>query len=209
MNSATLRVRDAQAPSATALTLLLVRPGATVLDEQGRIKGDLDLPLSPAGQQQVDSLVARLGDLPVDSIYCAPCTCARETAAALAAQTAARVRLDDDLRNLDHGLWQGKRFEELKQTQPRIYRLWAEHPENVAPPFGETYAQAAARIEQFLGRILARGKRGLIAVVVAEPLASMIRARLARQPIENFWQAERQTATWETIPVSPEPPSAK
>jgi broad specificity phosphatase PhoE len=184
------------------LRILLIRPGATVLDEQGRIKGDLDLPLSPNGQQQVKSLILQLAEWPIDSIYSSPCLSSRQTADALAEETGARVRIDADLRNLDHGLWEGKRFEELKQTQPKVYRLWAEHPENVSPPGGESIEHAEDRVDRFLRRLFRRTKSGIVGVIAVEPMASIFRSRLLSSPIDDFWEAEQRIADWESISVS-------
>jgi probable phosphoglycerate mutase len=141
----------------------------------------------------------QIGSRELAAIFCATTVCARQTAAALAEQLGARVRIDEDLRNLDHGLWQGKRFDELKQTQPRVYRSWAEHPESVAPPGGETIASAQERVQQFLRRLFRRFKTGTVAIVAAEPLATIVRSAILNQPIDNFWQAERRFGDWETI----------
>ncbi len=207
MKTMSLIERDLAAKTtltADGLQILLIRPGATVLDDQGRIKGDLDLPLSPNGVRQVESLMQNIGVRNVDAIYSSPCVSARQTADALAGRTHSRVRIDEDLRNLDHGLWEGKRFDELKQTQPRIYQMWAEHPENVAPPFGETLEHASERAKHFLKRLFRRTKTGTVAIVAAEPLASIIRSQLVSEPIENFWDAEQRTADWELISVAAE-----
>ena len=66
--------------------ILLIRPGATEFDEQGRIKGSLDIPMSPRGREQTDSLVESLASVPVKVIYAAPCESAKETAQRLAEQ---------------------------------------------------------------------------------------------------------------------------
>ncbi len=41
-------------PTRGAGRVLLIRPGATDFDDQGRIKGSLDMPMSERGRQQVD-----------------------------------------------------------------------------------------------------------------------------------------------------------
>ena len=46
--------------------ILIIRPGATDFDEQGRIKGTLDLPLSEGGSDQVVRLVQELHEVPID-----------------------------------------------------------------------------------------------------------------------------------------------
>ena len=40
--------------------VLLIRPGATDFDDQGRIKGSLDMPMSERGREQVNSLTEQL-----------------------------------------------------------------------------------------------------------------------------------------------------
>ena len=49
--------------------MLVVRAGATDYDEQGRIKGTLDIPLSDAGQGQVGRLIAELHGTQIDHLY--------------------------------------------------------------------------------------------------------------------------------------------
>ena len=51
------------------LRILLVRPGATDFDVQGRIKGCMDMPLSECGQQQVRQTVEDLADVRLAAIY--------------------------------------------------------------------------------------------------------------------------------------------
>ena len=66
------------------LRIVLVQPGATDFDEQGRIKGSLDIPLSRNGSNQVDRTVLELESVELDAIYVSPCESALQTAAALA-----------------------------------------------------------------------------------------------------------------------------
>ena len=44
------------------LKILLIRPGVTDFDEQGRIKGTLDIPLSDEGTAQVAKMIDELSD---------------------------------------------------------------------------------------------------------------------------------------------------
>ncbi len=53
--------------------VLLVRPGATDFDDQGRMKGSLDMPLSRRGQEQVTSLTEQVSAIKIKTIYAAPC----------------------------------------------------------------------------------------------------------------------------------------
>ena len=62
------------------LRIVLVRPGCTEFDQQGRIKGTLDIPLCGDGSQQAAEMAQQLTDFKFDAVYCAPCQSARQTA---------------------------------------------------------------------------------------------------------------------------------
>ena len=102
--------------------IILIRPGSTDFDEQGRIKGTLDIPLSKAGTSQVSQIVDELHSTPIDYLYTSPCRCAQQTASAVAVDHKLKVKLLDDFQNLDHGLWHGKLVDEVRNSQPKVYR---------------------------------------------------------------------------------------
>ena len=64
------------------LRIVLVRPGSTDFDEQGRIKGTLDIPLNENGTHQAVRAARELDDLGVEIVYTSPCQSAVQTAAA-------------------------------------------------------------------------------------------------------------------------------
>jgi phosphoserine phosphatase len=184
------------------LRVVLIRPGCTDLDQQRRIKGTLDIPLNSSGNSQVARAVAELAGQDIQYIYHAPCGSARQTATALAKGRRVRLKELDVLRNLDHGLWHGKLIEEVKQTQPKVYRQFQEHPENVCPPGGETLESAQQRAQKALVKLLRKHHDCVIALVVPEPLASVIRCLLLDSQIGDLWEAECDTGRWELIDVA-------
>jgi broad specificity phosphatase PhoE len=183
--------------------MVLVRPGATDFDEQGRIKGTLDIPLSATGASEVAQTVSELADVPVEVVYSAPCQSAAQTAAAVAQTHRAKVKTVDELRNLDHGLWHGKLIEEVRQCQPKVYRQWQDNPETICPPGGETLGDAQERLRAAMGKILKKHRTGVIAVVVPEPAASLIRCFLEDTELGNLWKAECDHGGWQLIEVEP------
>ncbi len=184
------------------LRVILVLPGATDLDSQGRIKGSLDVPLNRQGSEQARKSAEELRDEPIETIYCSPGLAARQTAELVAHETT-RVRVLDELQNLNRGLWHGKRVEELRDSQPRIYRQWQDQPETVCPPSGETIKDARQRIVRFINRICRKHKQGTIAIIVSEPLASVLRQQLARtDTMGDLWLAECRCGQWESIEIA-------
>lgn len=184
--------------------ILIIRPGATEFDEQGRIKGTLDLPLSEGGSDQVVRLVQDLHQVPINYLYTCPTTAAEQTASAIATDHGLKARRLDDLQNLDHGLWHGKRIEEVRQSQPKVYRQLQEHPETVCPPEGEPVGAAIDRIRQILSWVLKKHRSGVVALVVPEPCASLARSVLEQCDPGDLWKVECKSGGWQSIEIQPE-----
>jgi phosphoserine phosphatase len=184
--------------------MLLVRAGSTDFDEQGRIKGTLDIPLNEVGEGQVSQLIAELRSSPITHVYASPCRSAQQTAVALAADHKLRLKTLDDLQNLDHGLWHGKLVDEVRHSQPKVFRQLQDHPETVCPPAGEPIGAAFERIRTLVAKLVRKHRSGVIAVVVPEPLASIVRCTLSRCEPGDLWKAECECGGWQLIEVPPE-----
>lgn len=183
------------------MQIVLVRPGVTDFDEEGRIKGRLDLPLSERGVAQVDTMVNELADISLDCVYCGPCQAAIQTAESLAAAKGTKVKVVKRLCNLDVGLWQGKLIDDIKYGQPKVYRRWQGKPETMCPPEGEMLSSAQQRIRNSMARIMKRYRNSSIAIVVQEPLASVLQSELTQSLLVDLWQVE-SNGGWEIVNVS-------
>ncbi len=186
------------------LSILIVRPGSTEFDAQGRIKGSLDIPLNEEGQNQVQQTVDELSSRPIEVIYKAPCQSATQTAGALAEKTGAKIRELSSLINLDHGLWHGKLVEELKRSQPKVYKRWQENPESICPPEGESVHDAVERAQRAVRKIVKKHRDGVIAIVVNEPLASMVLSILGETELSDLWASASDRGHWEHVEVEPQ-----
>ncbi len=183
--------------------ILLVRACSTDFDEQGRIKGTLDIPLNEIGQTQASQLVADLHDADIDHLYSSPARSALQTAEALAVDHRLRAKTLDELQNLDHGLWHGKLIDEVRVSQPKVFRQLQDHPETVCPPQGESVGAALARVRSLVTRLIRKHRRGTIALVVPEPLASLVSSILGSD-LGDLWKAECKCGGWQMIDVQPE-----
>lgn len=182
--------------------VVLVRPGATELDEQKRIKGSLDMPLCSHGQQQARETAAALAGVAFDAIFCAPCESAQETARQLANQSQfkkAKVKVVEGLRNVDHGLWHGKLIADVRRQLPRVYREGQDAPKNLCPPEGESIQHAWERAGAAIDKIVRKHRNATIALVIADPLASIVRSQLSGQELRDLWDAETDGGTWEWV----------
>ncbi len=187
------------------LRILLVRPGSTEYDQQGRIQGTLDIPLCEDGRRQVEEVRDELRGQSPEAVYASPCESCEQTALAIAEPLGLRPKTLDKLKNLDHGLWQGMLVDDVKTKQPKVYRQWSEQPETVCPPQGETVLAAKARVAEVMRKLLKRHRsHDSIVVVAPEPLASVVRHVLLLDELSDFWKPGEGHASWEAIEVPPE-----
>jgi probable phosphoglycerate mutase len=181
------------------LNFLLVKAGSTDLDDQGRIVGSLDMPLSPAGEEEAKETADELHSYDIDAIYSAACISAQQTAQQLSRDGEIRVRVQENWVNLDHGLWHGKCLDELKENQPKLYRQWQENPESVCPPGGETIEEVRLRVKTVLKKICRKFRSGTIAIVAPDPLIGIIRSEIDDSEIRDLVPSKEATIRWEEI----------
>ncbi len=197
------------------VSIALIQPGSTVFDDEGRIKGCLDFPLSTSGKDQVQRCSNELNEhltdsrqhKRIDTIYCSPCSSAQETASIIAGKFRSKVRIVECFTNLNLGLWQGRTIDELKRLQPTVYRQFQANPLTFCPPCGESMEKAASRIQRMLGKLVKKHHGETVGIIVPEPLASIVRHLLNQSDIGDPWKAEHDSANWEIISLN-EPQAA-
>ena len=137
---------------------MLVRHGATVLSAEDRFAGASDVPLGEEGRMQAQRLADRLAPDSMAAVYGSPLRRAFETATILAKPHDLRVTLVDDLREIDHGRWEGLRRDEAATRYPEEYAAWEHDPFTFAPTGGEPGQ-----------RVMERGLRAFQQIVLAHP----------------------------------------
>ena len=187
--------------------LVLIRPGATVYDEQNRLQGILDIPLSERGHGEVTRMVPMLaqtldGALAVGLVLRARRERRFERPRSSARRWESARNELDEFRNLDQGLWQGLQIDEIKRRNTKLFRQWIEDPETICPPQGETFENAMGRIKAAFRPLLRRHHDESIGLVVAEPLASMVASYLRCEPrvqLDERWSC----GGFELIEIAP------
>ncbi len=184
--------------------IVLIRPGATDYDRQGRVQGTLDIPLNEEGIAEVSRAIEGLRELNLDVVYSPLCQPALATAEAVTEALDIRLKKLERFHNLDHGLWQGMLIEEVRLKQPKVYRQWQENPRSVCPPEGEMLMAAEERIRPLIAKLLKRHRDDTIGLVVPEPLASLVRRALGAGELGDLWKAASEHGEWEVLDIEPE-----
>jgi probable phosphoglycerate mutase len=179
----------------TMVQFVLIRPGTSEYDEQGRIQGNLDVPLTQQGELEVQQRIGELRPVGLSVVYSSPARAAWQTASAIASSLGIKAKQIDALQNLDHGLWQGMQLEEVKRKQPKVFRQWQEHPEMVCPPEGETFSACRERVESAIVKLQKKHREGVVGIVAAEPLATIICTLVAQSSAADGKADARSKAT--------------
>ncbi len=186
------------------LKIVLIRPGSTDYDQQQRIQGALDIPLNEQGSSEVAQTVDQLFGKEIETVYASTSQPAGQTAKTIAEGLGIKLKKLDRMQNLDQGLWQGRLVKDVRRKQPKVYRQWQEQPENVCPPEGEMLSHAEERVRTAMTKLLKRHKQGVIALVVPEPLASLVRRFLQQGDLGDLWKVTNGHGAWEILEIEPE-----
>lgn len=158
---------------------VLVRHGSTPLTAERRFSGLGEARLSPLGTSQAEALADRLaGWEPFAALVSSPLTRTRQTAEIIASRLQLDIVVEERLREVDFGAWDGLSFAEVQERWPAELAGWLADPD-VAPPGGESVTAATRRICRGRDRLLAAyaGLR-LLVVTHATPIKTLVRVAL-------------------------------
>ncbi|MCW2647506.1 MAG: hypothetical protein JWP07_3615 [Pseudonocardiales bacterium] len=174
-------------PDEKPTRLILIRHGATDHSLEKRFSGRNDLPLNPMGVRQAGELAAKLGEAGgVAAVVSSPLRRAQQTAEAIAARLGLAVETNDDLAEVDFGVWEGKTFGEVQRDQPAELADWLASTD-VAPPGGESFAAVGRRVRRGRDAVIAAHPGQTVAVVThVTPIKTLIRLALDAPPTSLF-----------------------
>jgi probable phosphoglycerate mutase len=182
--------------------LLLVRAGDTEWDEAGRLQGSVDLPLSGAAQRGLEQEISSLQQAQLAVVLCGPDEASRMTAEAVAARTGCGVKVVDDLREINLGLWEGMLASEFERRYPRVCRQWLDDPASVMAPEGEGLEEVRERVITALMRELERHRKAGAVGAVLRPLVwGVVNCWLRAASTCEFWAGAKEAERFEWFDV--------
>ena len=124
--------------------VVLLRHGRTEWNASGRFQGQLDSPLDVIGRAQAAAAAVAVNPMEPDAIVASDLSRAADTAAAVSAESGIEVAVDQRLREIDLGSWQGLTRAEARERFPEEYAAW-QSGSDARRGGGETYAEVGAR----------------------------------------------------------------
>jgi len=145
--------------------VLLVRHGDTQASQDGRFTGARDIPLSKEGRVHASELAVRLARFPLDAIYASSMQRARETASFTAQVQGLEVIPVPELREVNHGGWDGKTRDEVRALYGTQMDDYNRDPYHFRPEGGESGEDTLNRAAPALSALVKKHDGQTILVV--------------------------------------------
>jgi probable phosphoglycerate mutase len=168
------------------LMLHLVRHGNTSQSSEGVFCGDNDPPLTDRGVAEAERLARAVQSLGIDALYSSPKLRARMTAEPIARACALVPVIDDGLREIAYGAWEGRKETEIAQNDRDAFEAWQADPALVSPPGGESAFAIAARSLPVLLRVRREHRTGRVLLVSHKATIRVIVCALLGIPLGRF-----------------------
>ena len=136
--------------------LCIVRHGETAWNAEGRVQGQLDIPLSAYGLAQARCVAAALPEGRFSALYSSDLERAVQTARPAAAKLGLEVRLDPRLRERDYGVFQGLTYAEARSKLPSDYARFKSKDPAFDFRTGESLSAFFSRATQCIDEIARR-----------------------------------------------------
>jgi probable phosphoglycerate mutase len=146
-------------------TIYYIRHGETAWNAEGRLQGTLDIPLNDRGRAQASHVGHVLGDLLARDGHdraslpyvSSPLGRARQTmelARGVLELPPGDYSLDNRLREIGYGVWEGSTLAEMRVADPELYAKRQTAKWTMAPEGGETYASVQLRMRDWYDSLL-------------------------------------------------------
>lgn len=145
--------------------IYFIRHGQTAWNAVGRFQGSQDIPLNELGKEQavragelLASILAEDSHHPERIPFVAsPLGRARQTMELVRGEIGVLphgYQIDDRLREIGYGHWEGSTLIEMEQSHPELFAQRQADKWGVPPPGGESYASVALRMRDWYDSLL-------------------------------------------------------
>jgi alpha-ribazole phosphatase/probable phosphoglycerate mutase len=190
-------------------TLYLIRHGQTEGGEEKRYKGNMDVPLSERGVEQMEGVseyIVQAGST-LNAVYCSDLSRSVKSAEIVARPHSLSPILIPSLRERNFGAWEGMSFEEIQERYPDEFKAWTENPPAFSPVRGESTLEVKKRVIKAFNEIIENHNGEHIAIVAHGGTNRVILCHVTGIPLENIFRIEQDYGAlniiefWDKYPV--------
>lgn len=148
-----------------SVTFYFLRHGETEASKIDRYCGHIDPDLTPAGYKMAKDFANYYKTLSWSAVFSSPSHRTVMTAKPICEAAGLEMHLEEGLREIAYGEWEGKTREEVNKAYHDDYIKWDADPAWNAPTSGENGIQIAKRSREVLEKIQENFEEGNILVV--------------------------------------------
>ena len=181
----------------------LARHGRTAFNHDNRVQGHSQTVLDETGLSQAASLHDRLAGVELVSAFCSDLVRAEQTARIILGIRNIVPDTSADLRELDYGLWEGLKMEEIESKYKKEMTRFMEGDHEFAPPGGESVTCLLERTGRFVEQINEQVTEGNLLVVCHGGSLRGLVVHLLKLPKDLFWSLQVDQASLSIVDVYP------
>lgn len=176
------------------MNIYLVRHSKTKWNEQKRLQGHKDSPLTQEGMDNAYALKKYIDEnnIQFDDIYSSPLNRAYTTAKVVAGKQ--DIKIDNRLKEMNFGDYEGQYISQLLAMNPSYYdMMWNNPSEFTCLPNGESYEDVLKRIDDFFNEITNSNAHNIL-IVTHGMYMILILAYILKLEKKDFTRINRNVA---------------
>jgi broad specificity phosphatase PhoE len=178
--------------------IILARHGETEWNVEEVFRGRIDIELNQTGVRQAELLAEHLAELKIEAVYSSPLKRALDTAEAIARRHQLKVKTSPGLIDGDFGQWQGLPLNEVREKYKELYQQWAESPQLVKIPGGESLDGVRERALKVVDGVLAKHRERVV-LVSHRAVNKVLICALLGLDNSHFWNIRLDTCATTTF----------
>lgn len=184
--------------------IIIVRHGESSGNLEQRVRGRTEFPLNENGLAQARAAAAALKNERIECVYSSPLERALVTARIIAESGGFPVRADERFNNMNYGVWEGRKKDDLERDFPNEWRIWATRPEELRLPGAESFDEARDRSVAALNELVKKHAGRTFAIVSHRGLIKPMICGVLGMAKPYFWKLYIGNASISTITHSEE-----
>jgi len=171
--------------------IFLVRHGEVANANERCYNGHYNVNLSPEGLRQMMSVADRLKDKPIKAVYSSDLQRTVKGAKIIAERHSIKPIAIKELRELNYGIWEGKRLEDIRNLYPDDVLDRYNNIENHRIQGGETLLEMKERVLSSINTIIDRHKRDNVVIVSHGGVNRIVLLWSLNMAVKDFYRIQQ------------------
>ncbi len=151
------------------------------------MQGWSDSELTEKGRENARALGKRLGDINFSAIYSSPSRRTLETANIIRNNNNPPIILEEKLKEIHMGDWEGENHQFLNEKYPEAYKSFWDTPHLYELESGENFTDVYNRAAESVNRITTENNTGRVLIVTHSVIIKCLFAYFKKRPLERLW----------------------